>query len=110
MVLLVLSAFSVNSYDMDASITNSLDVNFGDELSKSINNFTSIKPNIQSLGEYIEDNLTDFSSDGMKEYIDNDVVDEINDDFFDISVILRNVAIGDDDKDGFGQGAGDYCL
>jgi len=110
MVLLVLSAFSVNSYDMDASITNSLDVNFGGDLVKSINNETSIKPEINSLGEYIDNNLTDFTSDGSIEYYENDIVEEMNENYYDINVKLLNVAIGDDDKDGFGQGAGDIFI
>ena len=110
LVLLLINFGIGENLKLNSELKNGIEINFGGDLSSSYSNVTSIKPELPNIGEYVEKNLTSFGSDGTEEYTGEMVIDEINEQFYMLNITLVNVAIGDDDKDGLGQGAGDIFV
>jgi len=110
LVLLLINFGIGENLKLNSELKNGIEINFGGDLSSSYSNVTSIKPELPNIGEYVEKNLTSFGSDGTEEYTGEMVIDEIDEKFYMLNITLVNVAIGDDDKDGLGQGAGDIFV
>ncbi|MCE7735728.1 MAG: hypothetical protein GPJ54_12670 [Candidatus Heimdallarchaeota archaeon] len=93
----------------DETETQSIDLNFGKSTEKEFSFETSNKPTLPDIGGYSTTNLSSFPVEGSTVYGHNDVVTEINQPFYQITVTLVAIYIVDD-HDGTLQGAGEIFL
>jgi len=109
-ILLLISTTSSAQLVPNAQESTEFSVDFGGSTTKSYSNFTSIKPDLPNIGDYVQTNVSDFSSDGTAEYSGNQVVTEVSQQIYEITITLTKVEIIGPDKDGTLQGAGDIFV
>ena len=104
MILLFGTLSGANAISLSSVKTKTLPVNFGDSQTTTYSNFTSLHPKLPDIGTYIKNNVSQFSSDGFSDYSGNDVVSQLSETFYNVTVSLTKVELLGSDKDTIGAG------